>query len=291
MDTKKISFNNIKLRQLPPLSDSLEELYCSFCDLTELPRLPPTLKIIGCANNKLRQLPILPHTLKKLRCNNNLLTELPDLIPTSLVYLGCSSNQLTELPELPPTLKILECDNNQLTELPALPPTLEELSCSGNQIKKITNIPINVLLRGTIDPTYLDLNSCLLYEEKLSWDIRFKPRNDKTIPIDRKMFVIVRQRINELHDLNKFNMFLLSRPEFIDGSMVDSTGKRHGKRGFQLGSVTDPMGQPERVGPDLIRTIGSYLGGKSKKQRKYKRSKYKKSKNNKSKKIRKKSKI
>jgi hypothetical protein len=270
---KKLTFNNEKMDDLPLLPATLEELYCSFCDLIELPELPPTLKILGCANNKLRQLPILPHTLKKLRCNNNLLTELPGLLDTSLVYLGCSSNQLTELPELPPTLKILECDNNQLTELPMLPPTLEELSCIGNQIKKITNIPIRVLLRTPIDPNYLDLNSCILYKEKLEWDNKSKPRNDKTIAINQEIIAILNQRIDKL------NLNLLSR-------------------GVQLGSVTIPVripngqleNQPARVDPDLVRNISSYLGGKSKKQRKYKRSKYKRCKNKRSKKIRKKSK-
>lgn len=277
---KKLTFNNQKLRVLPLLPNSLEELYCSFCELTELPRLPPTLKIIGCADNKLTQLPMLPHTLKKLRCNNNLLTELPALLPTSLVYLGCSSNQLTELPELPPTLKILECDNNELTELPALPPTLEELSCSGNQIKKITNIPIRVLLRTPINPNYLDLNSCILYKEKLEWDIRSKPRHDKTIPINEEIIEILNQRIDKL------NLNVLSRPEIVDGSMVDPTGQPYGNRGVQLGSVTTPDGRPARVDPHLVKNIGSYFGGKSKKQ-----GKYKKSKNKKSKKIRKKSKF
>lgn len=285
MYNKKISFNNQKLRVLPVLPNSLEELYCSFCDLIELPvMLPPTLKILGCANNKLTQLPMLPHTLKKLRCSNNLLTELPVLIHTSLVYLGCSGNQLTELPELPSTLKILECDNNQLTELPVLPPTLEELSCSGNQIKKITNIPSRVLLRTPIDPNYLDLNSCILYKEKLEWDIKSKPHHDKTIEINEEIIEILNQRIDKL------NLNVLSRPEIVDESMVDPTGQRYGNRGVQLGSVTTPDGQPARVDPHLIKNIGSYFGGKSKKQRKYKRSKNKRSKNKTSKKIRKKSK-
>jgi len=283
---KKLTFNNEKMDDLPLLPPTLEELYCSFCDLIELPvMLPPTLKILGCANNKLRQLPILPHTLKKLRCNNNLLTELPALLPTSLVYLGCSSNQLTELPELPPTLKILECDNNQLTELPELPPTLEELSCSGNQIKKITNIPIRVLLRTPIDPNYLDLNSSILYKEKLEWDIKSKPRHDKTIAINEGIIAILNKRIDKL------NLNVLSRPEIVDGSMVDQTGERYGSRGVQLGSVTIPVRTSDgqlvneiaRVNPDVVKNIGSYLGGKSKKQRKCK-----KSKNKRSKKIRKK---
>jgi hypothetical protein len=243
-----------------------------------LPALPHTLTNIDCNDNQLTELPQLPHDLAEFGCEGNQLTELPQL-PHDLLSLDCNNNKLTELPLLPDSLTHLFCEDNQLTGLPELPPNLEILGCKGNPIKKITNIPQAVLIRNiqSIDPNYLDINSSILYKTKLQSDIRLC--RNISIPINEEKIKILNKHIDKL------NLNLLSRPEIVDGSIVDPTGQPYGNRGVQLGSLTTPDDQLVRVNPDLIKKIGSYFGGKSKKQRKYK-----KSKNRKSKKIRKKSK-
>ena len=112
-----IRLNNRNLTTLPEISlFDLEDLDCSYNQLTTLPELPDNLEDLRCYNNQLTTLPELPASLQTLYCNDNQLTTLPEL-PASLQTLYCYNNQLTTLPELPASLQALICSNNQLTPL------------------------------------------------------------------------------------------------------------------------------------------------------------------------------
>jgi len=54
----------------------LQQLDCSYSQLTSLPFLPPTLQELSCSANQLTSLPSLSHYLLDLHCNNNKLTSL-----------------------------------------------------------------------------------------------------------------------------------------------------------------------------------------------------------------------
>ena len=69
-----------KLTSLPPLSETLKNLYCNNNKLTGLPPLPETLKILECYDNNLNSLPHLSENLKELMCSNNNLYNMPQLL-------------------------------------------------------------------------------------------------------------------------------------------------------------------------------------------------------------------
>jgi hypothetical protein len=134
-----LEFTGLKLSTLPPLPETVRELYCD--------------------KNKLTSLSDLPSHLIVLECNNNKLTSLPKM-PESLDVLICRANKLTELPELPVSLKHLDCGENTLTTLPVLPNGLEELYFDYNRIPRIPRLPaslthINADFNAFIEPFYL----------------------------------------------------------------------------------------------------------------------------------------
>ena len=79
VNLKIFSCSNNRLVKLPPLPETLVELYCDNNCLTSLPQLNKGLEILYCVFNKLLWLPCLPETLVELYCDDNYLTSLPQL--------------------------------------------------------------------------------------------------------------------------------------------------------------------------------------------------------------------
>ncbi len=59
-----------RLKDLPPLPDNVQILYCGYNQLTSLPDLPKSLKNLSCDGNNLTTLPKLPDGLIKLDCGH-----------------------------------------------------------------------------------------------------------------------------------------------------------------------------------------------------------------------------
>ncbi|MGH1338134.1 MAG: DUF6892 domain-containing protein [Aureispira sp.] len=135
---KSLHLNNLKIKELPPLPDNIQELSINWN--SRLLSLPKHLLHFNCFNADLSQLPALPLSLKELHCTHNQLTQLPDL-PDGLITLDCSYNNIKALPRLPPALKNLTCSDNQLTTLPTFPSSIEMLDCSDNKITVIEKLP------------------------------------------------------------------------------------------------------------------------------------------------------
>ena len=135
LSTTEIDVSNKGLTYLPDLSrfKQLTLLICSYNRLRQLPPLNDTLKQLDCFHNFLTELPTLNNNLQKIHCSYNLLTELPDL-NDNLTVLYCSYNQLTKLPPLNNNLKFLNCSYNCLTQLPQLNNNLLKLYCSHNKL-------------------------------------------------------------------------------------------------------------------------------------------------------------
>jgi Leucine-rich repeat (LRR) protein len=129
--------NNI-LTSLPPLGNTLEDLYCINNALSRLPPLPETLKHLHCGLNQLDELPPLPPGLEDLTCTDNKLIKIPPL-PETLKTLQCGKNQLTYLPPLVNGLKILACFDNQIISLPELP-HLTHLICHRNRLTSLPSL-------------------------------------------------------------------------------------------------------------------------------------------------------
>jgi uncharacterized repeat protein (TIGR01451 family) len=122
---------------------NLENLDCSFNQLSLLPALPLTLIGLSTVNNQLITLPNLPTGLKYLLVSQNQLTSLP-VLPQNLESLSCYTNNLSVLPALPPHLLTLNCWGNALLTLPALPSVMKTLDCSNNSITVLPDLPNSI---------------------------------------------------------------------------------------------------------------------------------------------------
>lgn len=138
---------------LPPLPETVRQLFVGFAPLPSLPELPPNLEILVCIGASLTELPPLPATLRVLDCDDNQLTQLPPL-PAGLVNLNCNRNELTELPPLPATLKRLNCGSNPITRLPALPEGLIRIKAINVPLLSLPRLPESLKQpRGNWDHT------------------------------------------------------------------------------------------------------------------------------------------
>jgi hypothetical protein len=132
------------LTGLPPLPNTVRELFIGNNQLTVLPTLPPNLGYLDFTGNQVTALPALPPNLLTIGAGNNRLTVLPAL-PPYLEELWCEQNQLTALPALPPTLRMIVCNNNPITVLPPLPPGLKELYVMSTSLTALPPLPLGIL--------------------------------------------------------------------------------------------------------------------------------------------------
>lgn len=121
-----------KLRQLPPLPNTVEYLFCYQNKIRFLPKLPKNLEYLSCNSNRLHVLPELPNKLEGIYCSNNYLQYLPEVLPRSLKLLYCNNNHISRLPDLPPLLRTLVCYKNPLKEYPILSPSINYVNIDGN---------------------------------------------------------------------------------------------------------------------------------------------------------------
>ncbi len=122
-------------------SNVLEQLYCSYCDITgTLDCSNKALNTLDCSNNP---------SLETLLCKNNLLTSLNVSGCTGLKTLICDNNLLSNLDlSSNSVLEIFYCDNNQFgpSNLDVSSNTsLKELSCRSNLLTSL-NVSSNTLL-------------------------------------------------------------------------------------------------------------------------------------------------
>ena len=130
-----ISFN--KLKSLPDIPDTVNDLSFQSNLLPYFPKVPPNLLYLNVRDNKITYIyaNMLPKTLIYFNCSHNLLVSLPDLSEYSgLKELNCDNNLLNDLPKLPSNLEILCCQNNKLSKLLELPNSLIMFNSHYNDI-------------------------------------------------------------------------------------------------------------------------------------------------------------
>jgi len=156
---------NLSDRNIVSLTFEKEKLLVRYLDdSTKEIKLPKGLNELYCSFNQLTTLEGLPKGLKKLNCSFNRFVSL-DGLPEGLKVLDCAGNELTTLENLPETLEILDCSDNCLSRLEDLPKGLEKLDCSGNQLTTLENLPeglkelycYDILSLMYIEPTPTDL--------------------------------------------------------------------------------------------------------------------------------------
>ena len=126
---------------LPPLPQTLKNLFCSSTLITRFRSLPAGLEELRCDNCPLIELPVLPKGLRKLLCNFTPLTSLPEL-PPNLKSIYCCWTQIKELPTLPEGINELSCSfNDKLSILPPIPSSLRVLFCDNTPLTVFPPLP------------------------------------------------------------------------------------------------------------------------------------------------------
>jgi hypothetical protein len=97
-DIYTIDVSNKNLTYLPDISrfKNLQDMDCSYNQLTALPVLPRNLKWLFCGNNKLTSLPILPENLEEIDCSDNQLRYLP-VLPTKIRRIEYYNNPVVDM--------------------------------------------------------------------------------------------------------------------------------------------------------------------------------------------------
>jgi Leucine-rich repeat (LRR) protein len=156
---RELYCSNNRLSKLPVIP-TLKSLYCNNNHITEIPKDLVNLEQLKCSYNQLTKLHEYPN-LEYLDCSNNAITDIPYY--PKLISLICNHNQLTEIPNLP-KLQNLNICINQVSEIPLFA-ELRQLYCGDNpNLKKIPELPnLTELYCNYISPLKVP------YLKKLIW--------------------------------------------------------------------------------------------------------------------------
>ncbi len=116
---------------ISPLPTSLINLNCSGNPMSSLPLLP-ALKGLAFATCSFHTMPPLSNTIQQLFCGHNPLYSLGSALPDSLTWLECQADSLSTLPPLPVHLVTLDCSANLLAHLPAIPASVVFITCEAS---------------------------------------------------------------------------------------------------------------------------------------------------------------
>lgn len=146
LQTLDLSCN--KLKHLPILPESLEELIINDNDMNILDHPLPNLKRLNACNNNLKTINF-SDDLERLHISNNPIVELPGL--TKLYYLDVSTTNVKCL-KLFPKLRYLDCRFTQIKKMPKME-SLETLICTDSEMEDISDLDdlkILVMVRSKI---------------------------------------------------------------------------------------------------------------------------------------------
>lgn len=301
---KNLDCSNNKLKSLQDLPLNMSELNCSSNELTSI-----ILHQINSSNMSPNQLYL---DFLKLNCNNNKLVSLPDAqaLPPNLTDLNCSNNQLTELPFfLPANLKIFNCSYNKLTSLIITFPlcrSVERLECSNNRLTTLemrfqdshnttnkikyldcSNNPLTTL--GTLPPELSDLVLSIDQIDLLNPDLHpdlviTRRLRIKIIDIDYTFQNMDSDTFIEFYNKwkNKMNEMKRNKFSFYLAYTFDMPKAKERYQeivNFRKATNTkmDNLKEnPKIASQDLLKKIGSYLGGVTRKKRRKSRKRPKK---------------
>lgn len=94
---KRLIYIGYNISTLPPLDETLEELYCDYSSITSLTSLPAGLKKLSLKGTLITCLPNLPDGLEILDCSNSLLECFPTEFPSKLKELNYNNTPVSKL--------------------------------------------------------------------------------------------------------------------------------------------------------------------------------------------------
>jgi hypothetical protein len=136
MITLDISKNRI--RKMPKLPESIEELIVNDNELTEINNFMPRLKRFNGSNNKIKifNYQDSQNSLESIYLTNNPIDNVPIL--NNLYYLNVSSTNIKEIYQMK-RLKTLECSKTHITKIPCMN-SLECLICNSSKVNDISEL-------------------------------------------------------------------------------------------------------------------------------------------------------
>jgi hypothetical protein len=124
-----------KLRKLPLLPESLEELIVNNNKITTLDQNLPKLLRFDGTNNRFNHI-IFSDALERIHVKNNPITKLRAF--NNLHYLDISYTKINKIDSMP-RLKYLDMSHTEIISLPSLP-MIEQLLCNESKLNDISNI-------------------------------------------------------------------------------------------------------------------------------------------------------
>jgi hypothetical protein len=124
-----------KLRRLPLLPESLEELIVNNNKITSLDQNLPKLLRFDGTNNRFNSI-VFSDALERIHVKNNPITKLRAF--NNLHYLDISYTKINKIDSMP-RLKYLDMSHTEIISLPSLP-MIEQLLCNESKLNDISNI-------------------------------------------------------------------------------------------------------------------------------------------------------
>jgi Leucine-rich repeat (LRR) protein len=259
--TGSVNLEALKLTVLPPIPETVCELYCGYNQLTALPELHSNLRKLSCPHNLITVLPRLDHTqLTILQCYKNQLTELPTL-PVTVTELLCSDNKLTSLPPIQHTqITRLICNDNPLTQLPELPRTLESLYCVENQLQtfpQIAHTQLKDLITGHNQLTEIPalpstIESIYCFESPI--------RRLPELPMSFRFL-----KIDPLHFIPPFDTYYEIFQQTGNIAQLRNSIHRYYtfRKGQNISALKQTLGRQGPLSENMATFVGRFLSGKS----------------------------
>ena len=124
-----------KLRRLPPLPESLEELIVNDNKITILDQCLPKLLRFDGTNNRISSM-VFSDALERIHLKNNPIVDLRSF--DNLHFLDISLTKINKIGSMP-KLKYLDMSRTEISFLPSLP-SIEQLLCNESNLTDISNI-------------------------------------------------------------------------------------------------------------------------------------------------------
>jgi Leucine-rich repeat (LRR) protein len=130
-----LDLSNNKLKQLPELPETLEELIVNDNELSRIDNDLPRLQRFNGVNNVLTHINY-SNSLERLHLKNNPIENIPHL--SNLYFLDVSETKIKKLYPLP-KLRHLEMTNTEIQNIPAMD-SLEHLVCNDSKLESIDGL-------------------------------------------------------------------------------------------------------------------------------------------------------
>ncbi len=124
-----------KLKVLPELPESLQELIVNGNNLTQVNNELPVLKRFNGSNNMITLFNY-ANSLESIYLNDNPIDDIPKL--SNLYFLNISKTKITKIHSMP-KLKYLDCSHTEIQQIPSMN-SLTHLSCNDSSVHDISQI-------------------------------------------------------------------------------------------------------------------------------------------------------